>query len=171
MTAGAGLSGLAHAPNCRVIVGVAIRPPLPVPRRHCSEQAVPWFERPVAGHCNRLQSTHDAAAIAIEVTRSRPIDSGIVMGFAGHRAATTPAATARGTCERPLPHTNRLRPRRSSVTISQASPKVTQHPVRRERAPAPRRLGANPGETIGQRLKDGGTGDAPEDFHGLEAPL
>ena len=124
----------------------------------------------MAGRCNRLQRTHDAAAIAIEVTRPRPIDSGIVHGIRGHTAGPPRRQPQPEVlCERPLPDTNRLRPRPLDRHHFAGITKVTQHLVRRERAPAPRRFGKNAGEAISQPLKDDGTGDGPEDFHGLKA--
>ena len=153
-----------------MMVGVAIRPPLPISRRHYSEQAMSGLERSAAGRGNPLQRTHEAPAIAIELTRTRPLDPGIVQGIGGHTARPPRRQPQPEVlCERPSPDTNRLRPGPLERHHFAGIAKVTDPLVRRERAPVPRRLGSNAGKTIGQRLKDGRIVDGPEDCHGLRA--
>ena len=149
------------------MIGVAIRPPLPISRRHCSDKPCPGSSDP-RGRGNPLQRTHEAPAI--EVTRTRPLDPGIVQGIGGHTARPPRRQPQPEVlCERPSPDTNRLRPGPLERHHFAGIAKVTDHLVRRERAPVPRRLGSNAGKTIGQRLKDGRMVDGPEDCHGRRA--
>ena len=118
----------------QMMVGVAIRPPLPISRRHCSDKPCPGSSDP-RGRGNPLQRTHEAPAIAIEVTGTRPLDPGIVQGIGGHTARPPRRQPQPEVlCERPSPDTNRLRPGPLERHHFAGIAEVTEHLVRRERA-------------------------------------